>query len=303
MRYSRMEQQRPEEMRTREGGRSGVAFLLAVLAIAAAIYFLGAAKIGKFLGDKVFAPVFSFVANLRGGDAAGDAEGSAGAEPSQSTTGAGEEFTLTLPGLHVYALQAGAYAEEQNAAEYAASLQSKGGAGYIYKEDDICRVFIAAYTSREDAENVQKRLESEQQISTKVYEIAAEEQALRVTADAQTRADLEALTGENFAYAANLIELAMRYDRGEVTAAAVEERMAELAAQAKKQQAEAKALAKAETQGNYPAAAQVYFAEILQILETDKAGAADAEVSARIKHAYMAAAFAERTFLQQAANA
>ena len=39
MRYSRMEQQRPEEMRTREGGRSGVAFLLAVLAIAAAIYF------------------------------------------------------------------------------------------------------------------------------------------------------------------------------------------------------------------------------------------------------------------------
>ena len=303
MRYSRMEQQRPEEMRTREGGRSGMAFLLAVLAIAAAIYFLGAAKIGKFLGDKVFAPVFSFVANLRGGDANGDAEGSAGAEPSQSMTGAGEEFTLTLPGMHVYALQAGAYAEEQNAAEYAASLQSKGGAGYIYKEGDICRVFIAAYTSREDAENVQKRLESEQQISTKVYEIAAEEQALRVTADAQTRADLEALTGENFAYAADLIELAMRYDRGEVTAAAVEERMAELAAQAKKQQAEAKALAKAETQGNYPAAAQAYFAEILQILETDKADAADAEVSARIKHAYMAAAFAERAFLQQAANA
>ena len=217
-------------------------------------------------------------------------------------TGAGEEFTLTLPGMHVYALQAGAYAEEQNAAEYAASLQSKGGAGYIYKEGDICRVFIAAYTSREDAENVQKRLESEQQISTKVYEIAAEEQALRVTADAQTRADLEALTGENFAYAAELIELAMRYDRGEVTAAAVEERMAELAAQAKKQQAEAKALAKVETQGR-AAAAQAYFAEILQILETDKAGAADAEVSARIKHAYMAAAFAERAFLQQAANA
>ncbi|MEI3416431.1 MAG: hypothetical protein V8Q43_02555 [Christensenellaceae bacterium] len=90
MRYSRMEQQRPEEMRTREGGRSGVAFLLAVLAIAAAIYFLGAAKIGKFLGDKVFAPVFSFVANLRGGDANGDAEGSIGVEPSQSMTGAGK---------------------------------------------------------------------------------------------------------------------------------------------------------------------------------------------------------------------
>ena len=197
----------------------------------------------------------------------------------------------------------GAPAEEQNAAEYAASLQSKGGGGYIHKEGDICRVFIAAYTSRRGrVRTCRQRLASEQQISTKVYEIAAEEQALRVTADAQTRADLEALTGENFAYAADLIELAMRYDRGEVTAAAVEERMAELAAQAKKQQAEAKALAKVETQGR-AAAAQAYFAEILQILETDKADAADAEVSARIKHAYMAAAFAERAFLQQAANA
>lgn len=303
MRYSRMEQQRPEEMRTREGGRGGVVFLLAVLAIAAAIYFLGAAKIGKFLGDKVFAPVFSFVADLRGGDVAGDAESSGGAEPSKSTAGAGEEFSLTLPGMHVYALQAGAYAEEQNAAEYAASLQSKGGAGYIYKEDDICRVFIAAYTSREDAENVQKRLESEQQISTKVYEIAAEEQALRVTADAKTRAELEALTGGNFAYAADLIELAMRYDRGEATAAAVEERLAELAAKAKKQQEAAKAIGKAETQGGYPAAAQAYFAAILQILEAEKVETADAAASSQIKYAYMAAAFAEREFLRKAAEA
>ena len=290
MRYSRMQNHRTENFEKTDG-KSGIFFFLAILAIAAAIYFIGAAKVGKFLTDKVFAPVFSL---LTGSEEEQQEPGNSIVSETQSTLAQqGETFALALQETHIYALQAGAYADESNAIEYAQTLKNKGGAGYIQFDGEIYRVFIAAYASQENAENVIQRLESEQNMNTKLYEIICAGKTVSVTADAQTKQDLETATAEVSNYAMQLIELALEYDKGNLDVSAAAEKLNEMATKAKEQQKTIAALQQAGVTGNYITALQVYYEEIIQILGNVQEEPSQTEMSAFIKYSYMSAAFAQ----------
>ena len=97
--------------------------------------------------------------------------------------------TLVLPGKTWYALQLGAFAEEEAAETLAASFRARGAAGYVYRQDGF-RVLAAAYTSRAEAQAVQTQLGALHGVEAYVSEIGRPEITLKVTGQ---RAQLTAL--------------------------------------------------------------------------------------------------------------
>lgn len=287
MRYSRMQNQVKNSGKSE--GKSGIFFFLAVLAIAAVIYFVGAAKVGKFLTDKVFAPVFSFFS----GEEKEEEQNSEISSTVQSVLVQGETFNLNLQAMNIYALQAGAYSDENNATVYADSLKAKGGAGYIYFDGEIYRVFIAAYATKEDAENVMQRLESEQGIQTKLYEMTYNEKNVSVTADEQTKQELEEIMEDVVGYTEQLINLALEYDKGNIDVTVASEQLQNLMKQADEKETKITELQQAGITNGYITALQVYFQQVEQTLQNMKDAPSQTEMSAFIKYAYMSCAFAQ----------
>lgn len=102
--------------------------------------------------------------------------------------------TLLLPGKTWYALQLGAFEEEEAAKALAASFRARGAAGYIHRQDGF-RVLAAAYTSRAEAQAVQTQLGALHGVEAYVSEIGRPEITLRVTGQkAQLTALEDALT-------------------------------------------------------------------------------------------------------------
>ncbi len=69
------------------------------------------------------------------------------------------------------------YASQENAETEAKSIQSQGGAGYVYQDKEDFRVILSAYTSQDDAEIVQQRLADTMEL--KVLPIHVEEKTYR----------------------------------------------------------------------------------------------------------------------------
>ena len=118
------------------------------MAILLALAYLGAAtKAGTFLAEKVVRPVFEQLGVFAGDRAAPEA--------SSSPEGT---VSYTAPAMDFYFLQVGVYASQENAETEAKSIQSQGGAGYVYQDKEDFRVILSAYTSQDDAETVQQRI-------------------------------------------------------------------------------------------------------------------------------------------------
>ena len=170
MRYSRMQY---ENTRAQQRSFKGIWLFVVIIAAAVGIYLIGAAKVGDFLSQKIVTPVVSW---LTGEKPQQEPSGSANTAVVPSSA-AGETVSkdLKMEGGTIYALQVGLYTEEKNAQDASAQLVSKGGAGYILQTQEGMRVLIAGYATREDAENVQQRLASEQQMETSIYEMGTQE--------------------------------------------------------------------------------------------------------------------------------
>lgn len=88
--------------------------------------------------------------------------------------------TLLLPGKTWYALQLGAFEDEEAAKALAASFRARGAAGYVYRQDGF-RVLAAAYTSRAEAQAVQNQLGALHGVEAYVSEISRPEITLKAT--------------------------------------------------------------------------------------------------------------------------
>lgn len=77
---------------------------------------------------------------------------------------------ITLPEARWYALQVGAFENEEAARALAARFAKRGAAGYVWT-DGRCRVLAAAYPSREDAQLVRQQLSQQHQVESYLYEI------------------------------------------------------------------------------------------------------------------------------------
>lgn len=163
MRVSRL-----NEADLKKTGRSGFWIVFALLLTGCIIYMIAATEVGKFIAEKVFVPVVAWISGEKNGEESPEPSG------SESPTVNLNVVDFKLDKFDVYALQAGAFSEEANANTLANELQSKGGAGYIYYDGEVYRVFIAAYVSQSDAENVKARLLAEQNMDSKVYTVSSD---------------------------------------------------------------------------------------------------------------------------------
>ncbi len=81
-----------------------------------------------------------------------------------------EERELTLPGATWYALQLGAFENEDAAQELAQRFIQRGAAGYVWR-DGRYRTLAALYPTREDAQNVREQLSKQHTVDTYLYQI------------------------------------------------------------------------------------------------------------------------------------
>lgn len=207
MRYSRIQDYKPEK----KGGK-GIFFFVGIFVVAATIYFVGASKVGAFISEKVITPVISWATGEKVKEK--DVDPAASLSPEQKL----ETGDLQIGGTSIFALQAGVFEDENNAKTLAESLQQKGGAGHIYKNENMHYVFIAAYGSEEEAKNVQTRLEKEQSLNTKVFEIATEDIAFQVSTTAATLQQVKEAADYINTLQASLLADALELDKGSLSA-------------------------------------------------------------------------------------
>lgn len=102
---------------------------------------------------------------------------------------------ISLAGRTWYALQLGAFTQENAACQLSQQFTARGAAGYVYQENDIYRVYAAAYPTRAEAQSVQTHL-SGQGVATYIHPCNEDSVTLRA---AGTNTQLQAIS-EIFSY-------------------------------------------------------------------------------------------------------
>ena len=121
-----------------------------------------------------------------------------------------------LSGRTWYALQLGAFTQENAAWQLSQEFIPRGAAGYVCRENDVFRVYAAAYPTRTEAQSVQTRL-NEQGVTTYIQVCSEPNVTLRaggseaqVAAVCEAVSYLDALSGKFYA-------LSMALDGHEMT--------------------------------------------------------------------------------------
>lgn len=167
MRYSRMASPPPPRKKSRYAN-----WIIAVVILGIAAYFIGAGAAGGWLAKNVIEPVFG-----KSSPKTGTPEASASVS-SADTQGAVQppeesdrvEETISADEISLYTLQVGAFSDESHANSSAQTIAAMGGAGYIAYDGDLYRVLLAGYLDENDAKDVQTTLES-QNVSSTVFNL------------------------------------------------------------------------------------------------------------------------------------
>ncbi len=276
MRYSRMEGRQPPE---KPRGNKGAMIFVIVAALAVGVYVISASEAGEFLSDKVVDPVVeAFSPEDENKEQELSDDGAA------ETENENKKVTYELEEFSMYALQAGVFADKENADKYADELKNKGGAGFVTEFESGYRVFISGYLSKDDAENVKDRLLSEQNMDTGVYELVGDSVKAEVVADSAT-AELLADSDINGGIS-ELAEISIAKDKGELTEDAAIARLSEM-----KEESEVTLTALKSIEGDKLAAALAeYYTSFCEVLSAAIDGDEEVVFSSRIKLAYLSAA-------------
>lgn len=92
-----------------------------------------------------------------------------------------ETREVTLPEETWYAIQTGFYSTEQGAEENRDAYAHRGAPGYVNKDGEKWRVYIACYGEKEDAASVRERLRVNQEVETFLHSWVCPEMTLRLT--------------------------------------------------------------------------------------------------------------------------
>jgi len=193
--------------------------ILLVVLVGIAVYFFIAGSMGKWVGENVISPVFSF---FEESDFESIPKPESEVTPATTNetqqTSDTEAITKSIktPHVGIFALQTGAFSNIENAKSAAQTLKAKGGAGYVIKDEDLSRVLISCYLSNDEAVNVMARLDTEQNILVRQFEIKIEPVNIEIKADEKTIASVEA--GFNFipTIFEKMQDISYAYDGGEL---------------------------------------------------------------------------------------
>ncbi len=173
----------------RRKGSSGTGRAIgAMIMIGAIIYLFTASAAGKWLAEEVMAPAFSALAELplfSSGSLDKLEQENSGSEASLAVSLNGgiasAKENVELPAISCFALQMGVFSSSENAASLSASIQERGGGGYVYSDGDMYRVLASGYSSEAEAREVKKQL-TDQGADCAVYDLSAPGVAFSITA-------------------------------------------------------------------------------------------------------------------------
>lgn len=169
--------------------RSAAPGILLVLLIGVAIYFFVAGSMGKWIGENVVQPVFSFFEQTETIPSPSEPTPEVTPESESEITKSNEDSitkSISTPSLSVYALQTGAFSDVENAENAASLLVRKGGAGYVADDGELNRVLLSCYFGDGEAISVMTRLETEENLSTRQYQINVNPVNIEITAKETT---------------------------------------------------------------------------------------------------------------------
>lgn len=141
-----------------------------------------------------------------------------------------EEREITLPGATWYALQLGAFENENAAQELADQFIRRGAAGYVW-HDGRYRTLAAVYPSREDAQNVRRQLSELHTVDSYLYQIDLPALHVLMRGMKGQMDILEAAFAHAHDLTLNLNALSMALDRQEVAGDEAREQLAALGGQ------------------------------------------------------------------------
>lgn len=281
MRSSRMGQ----EYETKgNGGKSGIAGrVFIIIIVCVVIYFVSAGTVGKWIAQNIVTPVLSL---FEDNDAATGGDGlQAQATGSAQDTGEKVNEKILLPDLSVYALQIGVYAEQANADEVAGIAKERGGAGYILNDGNM-RVLLSAYKTRDEAKSVADNLLSAENYETYEYDLPAKGVTFDITVTHQENLDaIKAFFESTKSIHDSYYDLALKFDKKEITADDVAAALAGLKEDARSKIEAIQAMNK---EGDAVLENMKNFADGLeQCLGVDIAGKTDVEISSQLKYNYI----------------
>jgi hypothetical protein len=173
MRYSRF--------RKNQSKKRYATFILLMLLGFGLIYVASAGTLGKFVSNLIL-PVLNGEESGRGQVQDSDdpilSLPDETDEPVKDTTKITD--TLKANALSLYAIQMGAFADEENAEAFSQQLKKRGGAGYIYN-NGFYRVMAIGFQSEDDAKQVRDELRAED-IESHVYKLATGGADMQITA-------------------------------------------------------------------------------------------------------------------------
>lgn len=121
---------------------------------------------------------------------------------------------IELPEYSWFALQTGAFENEEAARQSALAFQKRGAAGFLWK-DGRFRVLAAVYASQEDARYVRQQLQDQHQIDSYLYKVSFPAVSLRVKGMKGQTDILKAALIHVHELASNLQRLSVEMDRQE----------------------------------------------------------------------------------------
>ena len=207
MRYSRMSR------RKSQGGRKWIGVLLIGGLL---IYLAAAGYLGKAYSQWIAPWIMERAAQTQEGETTPLPEESAPAETGAPSGAAPEHVQIQMDGYTLYCLQLGAFAEEANAEDLAASLKGMGAAGYIV-EDTYFRVLASGYKSEADAESVAERIRTEDEMEVGIYPMSCAGLNIEITAPADIAEGLKTIVADWEQMTDEWYDAFVRMDRGEWT--------------------------------------------------------------------------------------
>ena len=136
-----------------------IVVLLSIVLIAGIIAF---SPIGDYLSEHVFNPMVSVFTKKQKADSdivSALKSQEASAAPTTVPTPVQNSFTIVETPF--YLLQMGVFTEQAQAEEHAQKLRSMGGAGMVYQDGEVYRVFAAAYRDEASLKKVQSQVRTD----------------------------------------------------------------------------------------------------------------------------------------------
>jgi len=138
-----------------------------------------------------------------------------------------EQREIVLPDSVWYALQLGAFEEQQAAHEMSELFSRRGAAGYVW-QDDRYRALAAVYPIREDAQSVRTQLKEKHEVDTYLFEIALPAVRLKLSGMKGQLDILEAAFLHGNDLVAELQKLCVKLDRQEISVSEAMDHIASL---------------------------------------------------------------------------